>query len=178
MASSRINRKAGRNINGRRSKSYTSTAHYMLSSLIPYTEANLNLAFHPNKFFNDLDKLSGRKYKTGTLKVNYYRAIKQGLVQVDGDGIPRLTEKGNRQLRRYEPRKLKGEASVLVIFDIPEEERALRDRLRITLRELRFVQIQQSVWRSEYDVVDHLVDDLEASGLREYVQIHESIRIK
>lgn len=85
---------------------------------------------------------------------------------------------GSKQLKRYEPQKLKGDASVLVIFDIPEEVRVLRDRLRITLRELKFVQVQQSVWQSNYDVVEYLIDDLERNNLRPYVQVHEAIRIR
>ena len=96
---------------------------------------------------------------------------------VDDVGMPQLTKAGLQQLRRYEPRKLKGAASVLVVFDIPEEERRLRSRLRALLRELRFTQIQQSVWRSEYDVVDYLVEGLRQDGLSEYVEVHESIRI-
>ena len=158
-------------------RTYRSTTHYILSGLVPYTEANIKLAFKPSAFFNDLERLDQEKRRAGTLRVSYYRAVKQGLVCVDDVGMPQLTKAGLQQLRRYEPRKLKGAASVLVVFDIPEEERRLRSRLRALLRELRFTQIQQSVWRSEYDVVDYLVEGLRQDGLSEYVEVHESIRI-
>lgn len=156
---------------------YQSTTHYVLSSLVPYTEANLKLSFRPGAFFNDLEKLSEHKKKASSIRMGYYRAVKQGLVRLDDDGSPKLTEQGKARLRRYEPSKLKGSASVLVIFDIPETDRWLRQRLRGLLRELRFVQIQKSVWQSEYDVVEHLVEGLRNGNMTGYVQVHESVRI-
>lgn len=156
---------------------YRSTTHYMLSSLIPYTEANLKLTFKPTMFFNDLENLGEYNAEKQALCGSYYRAIKKELVKTDDMGIPHLTEKGLAQLRRYEPSKLSGIASILVIFDIPEEERRLRQRLRTLLRELRFTQVQKSVWQSEYDVLEYLVPELRQHHLDEYVQVYESARV-
>lgn len=144
---------------------YRSTTHYILSSIIPYTESNLKLTFKPNLFFTDLEKLSDKRYSYDALRTSYYRAIRSGFMQVDDNGVPQLTEAGNIQLKRYQPQKLKGAASVLVIFDIPEHQRGRRQKLRSILRELRFVQIQQSVWQSEYDVIEYLVPEIHHHGL-------------
>lgn len=156
---------------------YRSTTHYVLSSLIPYTEANVKLSFKPTAFFNDLEKIDAYKARYGTLRNSYYQAIKKGLVEVDKSGTPCLTEKGLAQLQRYEPKQLTGAASVLVIFDIPEQERRARQKLRTLLRELRFIQVQKSVWQTEYDVLEYLVPELKMQHLHQYVQVYESARI-
>lgn len=156
---------------------YRSTTHYVLSSLIPYTEANAKLTFKPTAFFADLEKIDAYKAKHSTLCNSYYQTIRKGLVEVDDSGIPRLTEQGLVQLRRYEPARLQGAASILVIFDIPEHERSARQKLRTLLRELRFTQVQKSVWQTEYDVLDYLVPELQKQHLHEYVQVYESARI-
>ena len=157
-------------------KKYRSTTHYVLSSLIPYTEANLKLSFKPNAFFNDLEKLDRYEASRNSIKASYYRAVRDGLIETDG-ALPHITEKGLSQLRRYEPKRLTGAASILVIFDIPEEERRARQKLRTLLRELHFSQVQKSVWQTEYDVLNYLVPELQAGHLYEYVQVYESARI-
>ncbi len=161
---------------GHLQKKYRSTAHYVLSSLIPYTEANLKLSFKPTAFFNDLDRLQAHKATRGTIQMSYYRAVKDGLVEIK-DSQPHITEKGLAQLQRYEPKRLTGTASILVIFDIPEEERRARQKLRTLLRELHFSQVQKSVWQTEYDVLNYLVPELQTQHLHEYVQVYESARI-
>lgn len=155
---------------------YRSTTHYILSSLVPYTEANLKLAFKPTAFFADLEKIDKYQASRNALCSSYYRAIKDDLVKV-ADGVPRLTDKGLAQLKRYEPTRLQGAASILVIFDIPEHERYLRQKLRVVLRELHFTQVQKSVWQTEYDVLDYLVPELQRQHLHEYVQVYESAQI-
>ncbi len=156
---------------------YRSTTHYVLSGLIPYTEANVKLTFKPSLFFNDLEKLDRYKGKRSALSSSYHRAIENNLIAIDDTGAPHLTDKGVAQLRRYEPCKLTGAASILVIFDIPEEERRLRQRLRTLLRELGFMQVQKSVWQSEYDVLEYLVPELRQYRLEECVQVYESARV-
>lgn len=156
---------------------YRSTTHFVLSSLLPYTESNLKLTFRPTAFFKDLENISGGSYSASAVSASYYRAVGRGLMSIDEKGNLELTSKGVSQLRRYEPKKLKGAASVLVIFDIPEEQRHLRRRLRMLLREFHFVLLQQSVWQSEYDVVEYLVPEIEKQGLASYLQIHETVRI-
>jgi hypothetical protein len=42
----------------------------------------------------------------------------------------------------------------VLVFDIPEEKKLLRDRVRATLKSIGFVQLQQSVWVYPYDCED------------------------
>lgn len=156
---------------------YQSSVHYVLSSLIPYTEANLKLVFKPTKFFDDLERLDRIKTKRATIAGGYYKLIRDGLVKLDDHGVPRLTEAGIARLKRYEPSRLTGAASILVIFDIPEEERRLRQRLRTLLRELRFTQVQKSVWQTEYDILEYLTPELKSLRLQKYVQVYESAKV-
>ncbi len=155
---------------------YRSSLHYILSALVPYTEANLKLSFSPNRFFNDLEKINDHRYTSAALRSSYYRAVKDGLLDTTG-GHPMLTDKGISRLQRYQPKCLPSNAVVLLIFDIPESHRQLRNRLRATLSELYFTPVQQSVWQTEYDILEYLRETLLAEGLEEYVQVYESVRI-
>lgn len=156
---------------------YSSATQYVLSGLIPYTEANLKLTFKPSVFFNDLEKLDQIKAGKKTLKSAYYRAIKQGLVEIDEQKIPRLTKKGLKKVKPYKPERLKG-SRLMVIFDIPEERRYKRNRLRTLLRELSFNQVQKSVWTSDYDHRQYLRAEIADMQLQEYVKVYEASQIE
>lgn len=157
---------------------YSSPMHYILSGLIPYTEANLKLAFRPHAFFNDLEKIDSIKANKQSLKSAYYRAVKRGLIVLDDAGNPRLTEKGRRKIQPYKPVKLKIGARLIVIFDIPEQERYKRTRMRTLLRELSFQQIQKSVWESRYDHREYLRLEIAEMQLHEYVKVYEASQIE
>lgn len=158
-------------------RKYKSHTHYILSALLPYTEANIKLSFKPSAFFNDLEKLDKVKVNKKSLQTTYYRLIKRKLIKLDDSGTPRLTRKGINQVRPYKAKKLTG-SSLMVIFDIPEEERHKRRRFRTLLKELYFNQIQKSVWESRYDNRDYLRAEIDEMQLQEYVKVYESAQIE
>ena len=88
------------------------------------------------------------------------RLIRQGLLKRK-DGFLQLTPKGTAALRHLEvrefkivrPRKWDGKWRVL-IFDIPEYRKGLRDKVRRTLEAIGFVRLQDSVWVYAYDCED------------------------
>jgi len=45
----------------------------------------------------------------------------------------------------------------VVIFDIGEKQRRIRDQLRITLNKIGFVKLQKSVWVYPYDCEDFMM---------------------
>lgn len=143
---------------------------------MPYTKENLNLAFKPNVFFYELEKIS--RINDKTLESAYYRAVKSGLVEIDDTGIPRLTTKGRLRIKPYKPKRLSKQSHLLVIFDIPEDMRAARDRLRLILKELSFAKVQQSVWASPYDHTEYLTAEISEYNLSEYVFVYEAVRLK
>lgn len=152
----------------------SSCLEYVLEALVPFTESNLKLIYRPNQFFNDLDTLS--KYKKRTLQNAFYKLKKSGYVEMD-QGIPKLTQKGLLKLQYYKPKKLK-RACLMVIFDIPEEERNKRSQVRTLLKELKFVQSQKSVWISKYDARDYLTAEILQFGLQDYIKVFEARQLQ
>jgi DNA-binding transcriptional regulator PaaX len=65
--------------------------------------------------------------------------------------------------------KIKNKYLVL-IFDIPENERATRDTFRRRLKILGFELIQQSVWISQYDVLEELKQLIDIYRVNDYVK--------
>lgn len=161
----------------RLNKKYASATHYILAGLIPYTEANVKLAFKPSAFFNDLEKLDRIKASKRVLENAYYRAIKSGLIIFDDNGMPRLTPKAIRKIKPYKPKKL-ANSNLMIVFDIPESDKYKRNHLRTLLKELSFKQVQKSVWMSEYDTREYLYMEIKQYGLRQFVKIFEARPIK
>ncbi len=87
--------------------------------------------------------------------------IDVGLLSKNTDGFLRLTSEGERELRRLElhdfklkkPRRWDKKWRML-IFDIPEYRKPLRDRVRRTLMAIGFVRLQDSVWVYPYPCDD------------------------
>ena len=76
-----------------------------------------------------------------------------------GKSYARITNEGRKKLA-FELEKKKLDLSKkrrwngrwrVVIFDIPERRRRVRDRLRILMQEIGFVRLQDSVWVFPYD---------------------------
>ncbi len=151
------------------------TTKYLLQAFIPFTDANVRLSFKPSSFFYELEK-KGR-VKERSLRSAYYRAQQNGLLEIDQDGIPRLTAKGRAAAKVYTSSKLPKATRLLVIFDIPESERSKRDHLRSLLRELSFVKIQQSVWASKYDHREYIAAEIAEYDLEKYVAVYEAARL-
>lgn len=98
-------------------------------------------------------------------KTTLGRLAIQGLIEFEkrnGKSYARITPAGRKALifeqqkavirdgkkRRWDKRWR------VIIFDIPERRRKARDRLRITMRELGFARLQDSVWVYPYDCED------------------------
>lgn len=88
------------------------------------------------------------------------RMLKQGLLRRE-NGFLRLTPKGQDKFRMLQlreaamtrPRRWDKRWRVL-IFDIPEYRRALRNKIRQTLIGIGFMRLQDSVWIYPYDCED------------------------
>ncbi len=62
----------------------------------------------------------------------------------------------------------------LVIFDIPEKRRTVRDLLRSKLKQWDFIHLQQSVWASKKDCTKALRDFIKSVGIEDWVMVIES----
>jgi PaaX-like protein len=96
-------------------------------------------------------------HQKDSIRVARNRLVRQGLLVWEGKKL-RLTEKGCKRLNSWalkdyqipKPKRWDERWRVL-IFDIPERRKGLRDKVRRTLETVGFVRLQDSVWIYPYD---------------------------
>ena len=94
------------------------------------------------------------------IKAARERLVEQGLLEWQGNFL-KVTHKGRALLARLErneftlkkPKRWDGKWRVL-IFDIPETKKVLREKVRHTLVSIGFYRLQDSVWIYPYDCED------------------------
>lgn len=77
----------------------------------------------------------------------------------DGKHFVRLTERGEEALARAEQRVSLAKTNPrkwdrryrLIMFDVPEKRKSVRDRLRLQMQEVGFLRVQDSAWIYPYD---------------------------
>ncbi len=94
----------------------------------------------------------------------------------------KLTAKGFIKLQRIiwktkKHKKTKTKELCLVIFDIPEERRKMRDLFRKCLYELGFCRLQKSVFISYFDVYREIKELVKGCELEEHVKILKGLEI-
>jgi DNA-binding transcriptional regulator PaaX len=98
--------------------------------------------------------------QTDSIRTARTRMVKRGLLKWEGNKL-RLTEAGEKKLRYLslrdyqlpKPKKWDERWRVLV-FDIPEKRKGLREKIRTMLVMVGFVRLQDSVWIYPYDCED------------------------
>jgi len=105
----------------------------------------------------------GSSERNKIISINYSRRklVNEGLLEYNENGYLRLTPKGQKVLGEVEarnytitkPRRWDKKWRV-IIFDIKEERRGLRDKVRNTLTNIGFICLQKSVWIYPYDCED------------------------
>ncbi|MBI3305072.1 hypothetical protein HYZ80_01990 [Candidatus Parcubacteria bacterium] len=104
--------------------------------------------------------LPRRRHHSTAVRQATYRLAKQRLVKLQQRGrrtTVALTETGKQRALRYrvanlaikKPKQWDGRWRI-VIFDIPEERKAVREALRAKFRSLEFYQLQRSVFITPY----------------------------
>jgi len=99
-----------------------------------------------------------------SINSSFARLREKGLieiVEVNGKKVARVTTKGEKQLDFLDrhnfklkiPKKWDGRWRV-VIFDIKESKKRIRALLRVTLLQIGFIRLQNSVWVYPYDCED------------------------
>ncbi|MDO8582277.1 MAG: CRISPR-associated endonuclease Cas2 [bacterium] len=84
-----------------------------------------------------------------------------------------LTEKGRRIALKEHMRNAtacKKNECVIVVFDIPEREKRIRQQFRSLLKECGFQQLQRSVWMSRCDVLDALRTCIRSTKSEEWIR--------
>lgn len=122
-------------------------------------------------------------------KSNFYSLIQTSLkteliekIEKDGEVFFQITNKGKNKIKKrfplldFQKRKWDGKWR-LVIFDIEEIERHLRDELRRKLKELGFGMVQKSVWLSPHDLLVDLRQFFEAKEIIKNIILIETREI-
>lgn len=119
-------------------------------------------------------------YRTNLNYSNFYKTIKamrkNGYIETPRDGrkiLLKLTDKGRQALilrKLLENKSWDGKWRI-VIFDIPEKHRKVRNALRTQLRLWEFQPWQKSVWVSKKDVSLELKKLTKELGISNWVKI-------
>ncbi len=135
---------------------------------------------HPNggRFFRKAALRHARAlgYDLQSIYNCFWRLKHFGYIEefVEGkEGYLELTQKGRVRFARYglarkflRPKRWDGKWRVL-IYDVPEERRKDRDRLKDHLRAIGFIPLQESVYIFPYDCASEVRDALEYLKLRD-----------
>lgn len=112
-------------------------------------------------------QMVGRSLKTGDIE----KFIKNGKIYL------RLTSSGKEKIHREFPisnlTQKWNKKWIVVIFDIPEKARKMRDKLRIKVQSIGFGMLQESVWISPLPIGQDIKEMIEAIGLRDNVFVME-----
>jgi len=117
-----------------------------------------------------LNGLSDKVSKNAALKAAKRLQEKGCLEKVEKNGITyyKITEFGRNSVEKFLfDRKTWDHKWRVVVFGIPEERKNLRERLRRTLKNSGFKQLQRSVWVSPFNVLDRV------EKLVDYHDLHE-----
>lgn len=126
-----------------------------------------------------LNRILARRKSKYTFKQLIDRLTQKGYIKVKSlqpnEGII-LTSKGSQRLlnlalTKGEKKKRKDGKWLMVIFDIPEKLRKLRNFFRETLCLLGFKKLQKSVWVCPYDVLEEIQKIIQGYSLQRYVRL-------
>ncbi len=110
--------------------------------------------------------LSWSKYNKGRFKQTVNRLKAKKLVEIieeNGEQVVKITEKGRIKALKYKIEEIKikepkrwDKCWRIVIFDVPEGSKKLRDLFREKLKSLHFYPLQKSVWVHPFPCFDEI----------------------
>jgi len=105
-----------------------------------------------------------------------YKIKSQGLIYQAKDKKLALTKNGKEKLesfkiKNYQANLNGGNDLIIIIYDVPEYEGKLRDKLRRLLQFYKFKMIQKSVWFRKARISEKFVSLLKDLGVLDYVKI-------
>ncbi len=118
-----------------------------------------------------------RPVKKAALAQALKRLREKGLVEqikLKNDVLLKLTTAGKDLIgEEFEEKGWDGKWRI-VIFDIPEEKRIIRNLFRRNLKKWGFKHLQKSVWISKRDVFEKLTNYLKDLGIEKWVTVIEA----
>lgn len=119
----------------------------------------------------------GRDLDKTVLSMAIKRLRERGLIETktkDGSIIMQLTGLGSEAIGLIDEGKPWDGKWRIVIYDIPEEKRRIRDLFRRRLKDWGFKYWQQSIWFTKADVTDKLRKLLKKLDIDDWVVVIES----
>ena len=120
------------------------------------------------------------KLKQSSLSQALKRLREGGLIEqfrVKDDVIIKLTETGRDLIADPTVEENWDGKWRIVIFDIPEEKRIIRNLFRRNLKKWGFKHLQKSVWISKRNIFDKLNSYIKDLGMEKWVVVIESDRL-
>ena len=109
------------------------------------------------------------------------RLKNQGLIEevkTSDDLLIKLTFPGKKYLQENFEGKFKWDGKYrVVLFDIPEQKRVVRNLFRRNLKKWGFTIMQKSVWVSKRDVYKKLSEYIRELGIEQWVTVFETTKI-
>lgn len=133
-----------------------------------------DFAYHHYRYHYGVPEL-----KKSTLAAALKRLREKGFIETDktdvGKLILKLTDTGRDilMLEGGEPEEWDGKWRV-VVFDIPEQKRIIRNLFRRNLKKWGFKHLQKSVWISRKNVTEKLFSYIKDLGVEKWVWVFES----
>ncbi len=116
------------------------------------------------KYYSTINRLSKYGYLIKDRKNNQLslKLTEKGLIKI---------HKISWKMERKKKKKIKNNQLCIVVFDIPERKRKMRDLFRMCLYELGFNRFQKSVFITHNDVVKEVKDLIKNCMLDDYVKL-------
>lgn len=120
---------------------------------------------------------TGKPFNKPIISQVIKRLREKGYVETtvnEGKAMIKLTEAGEDALGLVDENKPWDKKWRIVLYDIPEKNRRIRDLFRRRLKEWGFRNWQKSLWISKKDVTEKLREFVKKLGISEWVVVIES----
>ncbi len=156
-----------------------SLSHSLLTALEKAVDGYVRIEdymYHPSEY--TYGRGFDRPLKKSELAQVIKRLREKGLIDfIDTDKLAvKITHLGKEAIGVETQSNWDGKYRV-VIFDIPEEKRVIRNAFRRKIKHWGFKKIQQSVWVSKNDVTEKLSQTIKSLGVEEWIVILETDKV-
>lgn len=156
-------------------KSLTSAILFTLEKAIDGYVRVEDFAYHHYRYHYGIPEL-----RKSSLSQALKRLREGGLIErikLKNDILIKLTDEGKALISDQSEEKDWDGKWRVVIFDIPEEKRIIRNLFRRNLKKWGFKYLQKSVWISKRNIFDKLEAYIKDLGIEKWVMVMESNRL-
>lgn len=156
-------------------KSLTNAILFTLEKAVDGYVRLEDFAYHHYRYHYGIPDLKKSSLSQALKRLREGGLIEQ--IKLKNDVLLKLTEAGKDLINNQsEEKKWDGKWRV-VIFDIPEEKRIIRNLFRRNLKKWGFKHLQKSVWISKRNVFDKLEAYIKDLGIEKWVIVMEVNRL-